>query len=297
MAGCPSAKQNWAKPPVGRYFRRRSASTCRRTTSAWYACVASLQDSKVSCSAGGTNRSKIGRWSPWVCASRSQSRSGQRSGSQKSAVVGHGLRPELGDEPRHARHRPQEPGEVALVAVVPAEVEVAVRAVELRRVRQHARVGDDRPGAVGPLEGALDRAVEHGLVPGGQLLRGEGLHGHLAELPGLAPHGGIVLDRHRLVVPAPDGDGRVVAQELHRRGRLAHGLLADAPGVPPLQREVLPQEEAALVGGVVELGPGDVGVHPQEVEARRRARGRRRGRGRRGWPRPAPCASGPGSSP
>ena len=48
---------------------------------------------------------------------------------------------------------------------------------------------------------------------------------------------------------------------------LAHRLLADAAGVAPLQRQVLPEEQAALVGRVVELGAGDVGVDAEEVEA------------------------------
>ena len=42
--------------------------------------------------------------------------------------------------------------------------------------------------------------------------------------------------------------------------------LADRAAVAPLQRQVLPQQHAGLVGRVVELGPADVGVHPQEVE-------------------------------
>ena len=48
---------------------------------------------------------------------------------------------------------------------------------------------------------------------------------------------------------------------------LADGLVADAAGVAPLQREVLPDEHAELVGGVVELGPADVRVQAHEVEA------------------------------
>ena len=39
-----------------------------------------------------------------------------------------------------------------------------------------------------------------------------------------------------------------------------------AAGVAPLQREVLPQQHAQLVGGVVQLGPGDVTVDAQQVE-------------------------------
>ena len=48
---------------------------------------------------------------------------------------------------------------------------------------------------------------------------------------------------------------------------LADGLLADASGVAPLEREVLPQQQALLVGRVVQLGAGDVGVDAEQVEA------------------------------
>ena len=82
-----------------------------------------------------------------------------------------------------------------------------------------------------------------------------------------SPHiAGVVVDGDRLVVAAPDRDGRVVAEQVDRRGGLPHGLLADAAGVAPLQREVLPEEEAGGVGGVVELGSGDVGMDAQQVE-------------------------------
>ena len=47
---------------------------------------------------------------------------------------------------------PGEAGELALVAVVPAEVEVAVGAVEQRGVGEDAGVGDHRPGAVVALQ-------------------------------------------------------------------------------------------------------------------------------------------------
>ena len=70
-----------------------------------------------------------------------------------------------------------------------------------------------------------------------------------------------------LVVPAPHGDGRVVAEQIDGGFGLTPGLLSDATRVAPLQREVLPYEEAALVGRVVELGAGDMGVHTQQVEA------------------------------
>jgi hypothetical protein len=53
-------------------------------------------------------------------------------------------------------------------------------------------------------------------------------------------------------------------------GRLAsllYGLTSDAAGVAPLQRKVLPHEHAELVGRLVELGAGDVGMNPQQIEA------------------------------
>ncbi len=57
--------------------------------------------------------------------------------------------------------------------MVPAEVQVAVGAVELGQVRQHAGVGDARPGGVGALERALHPPVEHRAVPRRQLVRGQ----------------------------------------------------------------------------------------------------------------------------
>ena len=58
----------------------------------------------------------------------------------------------------------------------------------------------------------------------------------------------------------------MVAELIDGLTRLAHRLLANRAGVPPLQWEVLPQQHAQLIGGVVQLGTGDVPVHPQEVE-------------------------------
>ena len=55
--------------------------------------------------------------------------------------VGDGLRAELGDEAGHPRHGGEEAGEVALVAVVPAEVHVRVGAVELRAGAARRRSG------------------------------------------------------------------------------------------------------------------------------------------------------------
>ena len=59
--------------------------------------------------------------------------------------LGHGLGAELADPAHEAGQPAGEVGQVALVAVVPAEVEVRVGAVEGGRVRQHAGVRDDRP--------------------------------------------------------------------------------------------------------------------------------------------------------
>ena len=146
--------------------------------------------------------------------------------------------------------------------MVPAEVEVRVGATRAG-VGEHAGVRDHRPRRVGLLEGAVDRVVEDGLVPPRQLLGGDerrdqrGGVGERARL-GVEPEG--------LVVTAPDGDRRMMAEEVDELPRLAHRLLAHAARVTPLQRHVLPDEQAGLVGGVVELGPGDVGVDAQEVE-------------------------------
>ena len=71
----------------------------------------------------------------------------------------------------------------------------------------------------------------------------------------------------RLVVGAPLHDRRVVAERVDGLAGLAHGLPADLPGVPPLQREVLEQQHAELVGRPVQLVVGDVGLDAQRVEA------------------------------
>jgi hypothetical protein len=60
----------------------------------------------------------------------------------------------------------------------------------------------------------------------------------------------------------------MVAEQVDGLTRLAGGLLADPPGVAPLQRHVLPQQQARLVGGVVELGARHVGMDAEQVEAR-----------------------------
>jgi hypothetical protein len=77
--------------------------------------------------------------------------------------------------------------------------------------------------------------------------------------------GGGDVDGQRLVVAAPDGDRWVVAEQIDRLGGLADGL-GSHPGVAPLQREVLPQQQAMSVGGLVQLGATDVAVDAQQVQ-------------------------------
>ncbi len=121
--------------------------------------------------------------------------------------VRHRLRPELRHEPHDPRHRRRQPFDVAHVAVVPAEVEVAVGPVEQREMGQHARVRHDQTGGVGALERSSHPAVEHGLVPGRQLLGGEIAQARLRAVT-LDP------DRRcgRLVVSVPLHDRRVMTE-------------------------------------------------------------------------------------
>ena len=175
--------------------------------------------------------------------------------------LGHGLRAELGDEAGEARHRAQARREPVERPVVPAEVEVGVgpRAPE---AREHARVRVDGTARVSAVQGPRHRAVEHVLVPRRQQHRRPQPQ-HLAPADGLPR---LHVDGERLVVRAPQHDARVVAEEVDHGARLAHRGLAHAPAVAPLQREVLPEEEARIVGGVVQLRAGHVGVHAQQVE-------------------------------
>ena len=119
-------------------------------------------------------------------------------------------------------------------------------------------MGDDGPRRIGHLEGPLHPPVEHGLVPRRQLLAGEQLHRCLAER-----RGPIEVGRHRFVVGTPDRDRWMVAQLVNGLAGLANGLLANRTGVAPLQREVLPQQHAELVGRLVQLRAGDVTVHSE----------------------------------
>ena len=141
---------------------------------------------------------------------------------------------------------------------------------------------------VGLLEGALHPAVEHRLVPTRSCWRDE--------TPRPAGLGG----RPRVAGASATGsswahhcDDRGVVTERRRPPRAAwsNGLIADAAAVAPLQREVLEQQHAELVGGVVQGVGRDVGLDAQGVEAGfdgeldvaagRRLVRRRRGRG--GW--------------
>ena len=169
--------------------------------------------------------------------------------------VRYGLRAELGDEPGEARHRAQRRREAVHPAVVPTEVEVRVGAATAD-AREHARVRVDGPRRVGLVQRARDGAVEHVLVPRRQEHRRAGT----GDRPRLDRLTGLEVDRERLVVRAPDRDARVVAEEVDHLARLADGLLARPARVSPLEREVLPEQQAGGVGRVVELGPGDVRV-------------------------------------
>ena len=64
-----------------------------------------------------------------------------------------------------------------------------------------------------------------------------------------------------LVVRAPRDDRRVMTEQVDGFGGLSHGLATNLTGVGPLQRKVLPDEHAQLIGGVVQLGSRDVTVH------------------------------------
>ena len=123
-------------------------------------------------------------------------------------------------------------------------------------------VGDGRPGRVGLLERPLQPAVEDRLVPRRQLLGDEAAE---ASRPALGAHLRGV--GHRLVVGAPLDDRGVVPEGVDGLACLADGLAPDLPGVAPLHREVLQQQDPHLVGGPVQLVTGDVRLDAQRVEA------------------------------
>ena len=94
------------KPPVGRYFSRRSVSMWWRSSVGLVALrrLAPRVERGVVGAAARTSRTHAlaGRGARPARPSRGR---GQRSGSMKSAVVGHGLGAELADEAHHPRHR------------------------------------------------------------------------------------------------------------------------------------------------------------------------------------------------
>jgi len=139
------------------------------------------------------------------------------------------------------------------------------RALQLRQVGQDAAVSHHGSGDVGFLEGALQPAVQHALVPRGKLMTRDERDRQLLDVEGVAvTHG----QCERLVVPAPGDDRRVMSQDVHGLGGLAHRFTADLSGVGPLQREVLPDQHAEFVGRRVQLGTRDVPVDPQQIQTR-----------------------------
>src|SRR4051812_28529465 len=169
---------------------------------------------------------------------------------------------ELADETDHPRHRRGEPWKISFVAVVPAEVQVAARAVEQWEMGRHTAVGDGGARLVGLFECSLHPSIEHRLVPRRQLLPGDVLHGRLADR-----RGSVEVRGDRLVVRTPHSDRRVMAELVDGLPRLADGLLANRAGIAPLQREVLPQQHPEFVGSVVQLRSRDVSVDTQQIEA------------------------------
>ena len=117
-----------------------------------------------------------------LLAACSQSRSGHRFGSMNSAAAGTAWAPNSLTKRTIRGIERGEARQVAFVAVVPTEVEVAVGAVQQRQVWQHATVGDGRARLVGLLERSLDPAIEHRLVPRRQLLAGDVLECCLARV-------------------------------------------------------------------------------------------------------------------
>ena len=59
----------------------------------------------------------------------------------------------------------------------------------------------------------------------------------------------------------------VLDEHVDRGLRLSDGLGAHRSRVPPLQREVLQEQDARLVGRVVQRPAGDVAVHAKRVES------------------------------
>ena len=174
---------------------------------------------------------------------------------------GYGLCTELGDEARQPRHCPKRRREVVHLTVVPAEVEVRVRPAAAH-AREDAGVEIDESSAVRLADGMRDRPVEHVLVP----RRQEHARSHSRAGARRDRFTRLELDGERFVVRTPHRDARVMAEQIHHLSSLSSGLLARAAAVTPLQREVLPEHQSGCVGRVVELGPRDVGVHPEKVK-------------------------------
>ena len=169
---------------------------------------------------------------------------------------------ELADEAHEAGQGAGPLVELAHLAAVPAEPEVAVGPVELGEVGEHPAVGDRRSGRVGLLERPLDPAIEHRLVPRRKLLADEPAQPRArrvtVELWGIGD---------RLVVGAPLDDRRVMAERRHRLACLVNCFVADVAPIAPLQWEVLEEDHTELVGGGVQVLGGDVRLDAQRVES------------------------------
>ena len=83
----------------------------------------------------------------------------------------------------------------------------------------------------------------------------------------------------------PTGDGRAARPPSGPGGRPG---LRMPRRVAPLEGQVLPEQQAGLVGRVVQLGSADVGVDAKEVEPGRPWPAGRRRRAPRAWPRRVP---------
>ena len=70
----------------------------------------------------------------------------------------------------------------------------------------------------------------------------------------------------RLIVRAPHRHRGTVAQQVDCLPGLPAGLVGHAAAHKATDRQVLPHQHAQLVGRVVQLGPGDVGDRPHQVE-------------------------------
>ena len=126
------------------------------------------------------------------------------------------------------------------------------------------------------------------LVPRRQLLAGDVLDRRVRS----AVDAGIDVRAARARCVRTTRDRRVMAELITASLRLAHGLLADRPRVSPLQREVLPQQHAQLVGRVVQLRARDVAVDAQQVESGIACQLHVAAHLRRWSPRRAPCRVG-----